>query len=282
MQRRTVPRRTAPVAGCLLGLTCLGMGGLMLAGCGGGGGGGNGPSDISTGASGRLQNVQIGPRAGSAFVSPATTFQLSWTAAAPPPATFGVLLRRYLEPRGGESKDTSTQNIFVSRQGPGFVYNVGRKDGFHLDTGGVYYLDLHSGAGDTQQAAFIADGGPTVAGNQSTQTVSPGMGGSLSGLTIVPAPGSVNIPKNTAFVLSWAGPTPPPSQFTVALHRYKEARGTDTGGNEEQNITVSGQGVNVWRVRRKDDYDLESDGTYYLEVSAPGQDPVRAVYITSS
>ena len=75
----------------------------MLAGCGGGGGGGNGPSDISTGASGWLQNVPIGPRAGSAFVSPATTFQLSWTAAAPLPATFGVLLRRYLEPRGGES-----------------------------------------------------------------------------------------------------------------------------------------------------------------------------------
>ena len=155
MLRRTPPNRTMPMARCLLGLTCLGMGGLMLTGCGGGGGG-NGSSDISTGASGRLQNVQIGPRAGSALVSPATTFQLSWTAAAPPPATFGVLLRRYLEPRGGESKDTSTQNIFVSQQGPGFVYNVGRKDGFQLDVGGVYYLNLHSGAGDTHPARAAA------------------------------------------------------------------------------------------------------------------------------
>jgi len=272
--------KTTSIAGRLFGLTCLGLGGLALTGCGGGGG--HSSPDIVTGADGRLQDVQIGPRPGSAFVSPSTTFQLSWTAAAPPPATFGVLLRRYQEPRGGESKDTGAQNITVTQQGPGFVYNVGRKDGYQLDIGGVYYLDLHSGAGESRQAAFITDGGPTIPDNQSTQTVSPGTGGSLSGLTLVPAPGSVNIPKNTAFLLSWNGPAPPPSQFTVSLHRYKEARGTDAGSNEEQNITISAQGGSVWRVRRKDDYDLESDGTYYLEVSAPGQDPVRAAYIASS
>jgi len=271
--------KTASIAGCLFGLTCLG--GLALTGCGGGGGS-HGSSDITTGANGRLADVQIGPRPGSAFVSPSTTFQLSWTGGAPPPAAFGVVLRRYGEPRGGESKDTGAQNVTVTPQGPGFVYNVGRKDGYRLDTGGVYYLDLHSGVGETQQAAFITDGGPTISDSQSTQTVSPGTGGSLSGLTLVPAPGAVNIPKNSAFVLSWSGPTPPPSQFTVSLHRYKEARGTDTGSNEEQNITTTPQGVNVWRVRRKDDYDLENDATYYLEVSAPGQDPVRVTYISSS
>jgi len=267
----------------LLGLTCLALGGLAPAGCGGGGGGsGGGSSDITTGASGRLQDVQIGPRAGTAFVSPATVFQLSWAAAAPPPATFGVLLRRYQEPRGGQSKDTGAQNISVTRQGQSFVYNVARRDGFQLDSGGVYYLDLHSGAGDTQQDAFIADGGPTVAGNQSTQTLSPGTAGSLAGLTLNPAPGAVNIPRNSALVLSWSGATPPPAQFTVSLHRYKESRGSDGGGNEEQNITVSSQGTSVWSVRRRDNFDLENDATYYLEVSAPGQDPVRAVYITSS
>lgn len=263
----------------LFGLACLGLGAAVLTGCGGGS---HGSSDISTGAMGRLQDVQIGPRAGAAFISPSTIFQLSWTAAAPPPATFGVLLHRYGEPRGGESKDTGTQNVTVSPQGPGFVYNVARRDGYRLDTGGVYFLDLHSGAGNTRQAAFIADGGPTVADNQSTQTVSAGTGGSLSGLSIVPAPGAVNLPKNSVFVLSWNAVTPPPPQFTVSLHRYKEARGTDTPGNEEQNITVSALGANVWRVRRKDDYDLENDATYYLEIAAPGQDPVRAVYITSS
>ncbi len=266
----------------LFGLTCLSLGSLALTGCGGGGGGSHGSSDISTGAMGRLQDVQIGPRTGSAFISPAATFQLSWSAAAPPPATFGVLLHRYQEPRGGESKDTGTQNVTVSQQGAGFVYNVARSDGFQLDTGGVYFLDLHSGAGDTQQAAFIADGGPTVADNQSTQTVGTGAGGSLSGLTINPSPGAVNIPKNSAFVLSWSAAFPPPAQFTVSLHRYKEARGTDTPGNEEQNITVSGSGANAWRVQRKDGYDLENDATYYLEITAPGQDSVRAVYITAS
>ena len=263
-----------------LGLVGLLGIGLLSAGCGGGGS--HSSPDITTGASGRLADVQIGPRPGAAFVSPNATFQLSWTAAAPPPATFGVLLRRYEEPRGGESKSTGTQNVTVTQPGAGYVYNVQRKDGYPFDRGGVYYLDLHSGTGDTQQAAFITDGGPTVPGNQSTQTIRPGTGGSLSGLTLNPAPGAVNIPKNTAFVLSWSGTVPPPSEFTVALHRYKEPRGTDTGSNEEQNITVSGQGVNVWRVRRKDDYDLETDGTYYLEVSSPGQDPVRAVYIASS
>lgn len=275
-----MPPKRAPMAGYLLGLTCLGLGGLALAGCGGGGS--HSTPDITTGANGRLADVQIGPRPGSAFVSPATTFQLSWTGGAPPPATFGVLLRRYGEPRGGESKDTGAQNVSVTQQGPGFVYNVGRKDGYPLDIGGVYYLDLHASTGESRQAAFITDGGPTVAGNQSTQTVSPGAGGSLSGLTVAPAPGAVNIPKNTAFLLSWTGPTPPPSQFTVSLHRYKEPRGTDGGSNEEQNITLSNQGGNSWQVRRKDNYDLENDATYYLEVSAPGQDPVRVTYITSS
>lgn len=273
--------RITTLAGLLL--AGLALAGPLLTGCGGGGGGnGGGSSDITTGANGRLQDVQIGPRAGAAFVSPATVFQLSWAAPAPPPASFGVLLRRYREPRGGQSKDTGPQNISVTQQGAAFVYNVARRDGFQLDTGGVYYLDLHSGAGDTQQAAFIADGGPTVAGNQSTQTLSPGTNGSLSGLTINPAPGAVNVPRNAAFVLSWSGAAPPPSQFTVSLHRYKEPRGSDGGGNEEQNITISGQGANVWSVRRKDNFDLENDATYYLEVSAPGQDPVRAVYISSS
>jgi len=275
--------RTATHARPFLGLTCLALGGLALAGCGGGGGGGKGgSSDITTGANGRLQDAQIGPRAGTAFISPATIFQLSWTAAAPPPASFGVLLRRYQEPRGGESKDTGAQNVDVTQQGAAFVYNVARTNGFHLEGGGVYFLDLHSGAGDIAQAAFITDGGPTVAGNQSTQTINTGTGGSLSGLTINPAPGAVNLPKSAALVLSWPGQVPPPAQFAVSLHRYKERRGSDGGGNEEQNITVSGQGTNAWSVRRKDNFDLETDATYYLEVTSPGQDPVRAAYITSS
>ena len=82
--------------------------------------------------------------------------------------------------------------------------------------------------------------------------------------------------------LSWTAAAPPPATFGVLLRRYQEPRGTDTGSNEEQNITLSGSGTNAWQVRRKDNYDLENDATYYLEITAPGQDPVRAVYITSS
>lgn len=257
------------------------LGPLVLTGCGGGGS--HSSSDVSTGANGRLADVQVGPRAGAVFVDPAATFQLAWPdPAAPPPATFGVALRRFQEPRGGESEDVSTQNVTVSQPGPAFVYNVGRKDRYPFDVGGVYYLDLHASTGETRQIAFIVDGGPTTASNRSEQTASPGTGGLLSGLAVAPAPGAVGIPKNTTFGLAWPGPVPPPSQFTVSLHRYEEARGTDAGDNSEQNVTLQAAGLNAWSVRRKDGYDLDGDATYYLEVSAPGQDPVRIAYLTSS
>ena len=265
----------------LLCALCLSLGGLALAGCGGGGGS-HSSSDVSTGANGRLADVQVGPRAGAVFVGPASTFQLAWPSpAAPPPATFGVTLRRFQEPRGGEAKDVSTQNVTVSQQGAAFVYNVGRKDHYPFDVGGVYYFDLHASTGETKQVAFIADGGPTQPSNRSEQTASPGTGGLLSGLAVTPAPGAVNVPKNTTFVLAWPGPVPPPSQFTVSLHRYEEPRGTDGGDNLEQNVTLTGQGA-AWSVRRKDNYDLDGDATYYLEVSAPGQEPVRIAYLTTS
>ena len=260
---------------------CLSLSGLALAGCGGGGS--HSSPDVSTGASGRLADVQVGPSAGAVFVDPASTFQFSWpNPAAPPPATFGVGLRRFLEPRGGESRDVGTQNVTVSQVGSAFIYNVRRKDQFALDAGGVYYFDLHASTGETRQIAFIADGGPTVASNRSEQTVNPGTGGQVSGVLITPTPGAVNVPKNTTFLLAWSGPVLPPSQFTVSLHRYEELRGTDDGGNSEQNVTLNSQGANVWSLRRKDDYDLDGDATYYLEVSAPGQAPVRVAYLTSS
>ena len=110
----------------------------------------------------------------------------------------------------------------------------------------------------------------------------PARAAALAGLAVSPAPGAVNVPKNTAFVLAWPGPIAPPSLFTVSLHRYMEARGTDPADNSEQNVTLTSQGANAWRVRRKDDYDLDGDATYYLEVSAPGQNPVRIAYLTSS
>ncbi len=262
------------------GVLAAGLLGIFLPGCGGGGGSSS-SSTISTGANGRLQDVQIGPRPGAVFVCPSAIFQLCWTNAMPPPSQFDVTLRRYQEPRGGESQDTGSQNITVTPQSGGFAWNVQRKDQYRLDIGGVYYLDLRSNTGEAQQFAFITDGGPTVSGNQTSQTVSPGTGGSLSGLTISPAPGSVQIRKSTVFLLSWNGATLPPSEFTVALHRYKESRGSDSGGNSEQNISVSAQGSNAWQVRRKDNYNLEGNATYYLEVSGPGQDPIRAAYIVS-
>ena len=262
-----------------LAMLAAGLIGPILSGCGGGGGGSS--ANIGTGTNGRLQDVQLAPSAGAVFVSPNAIFQLSWTVAAPPPSQFDVTLQRYLEPRGGESQDTSSQNVSVTQQGSSFVWNVQRKDQFPFDTGGVYYLDLRSNTGETQQFAFITDGGPTVSGNQATQTVNPGTGGSLSGLTLSPPPGTVQMRKSTPFLLSWNGTTPPPSQFTVALHRYQEPRGSDSGGNSEQNISINAQGSKAWQVKRKDNYDLDGDATYYLEISAPGQNPVRAAYIVS-
>lgn len=262
----------------LYGPLAAGLLGMLLSGCGGGGG--SSSASVGPGTNGRLQDVQLAPRPGAVFVSPTAIFQLSWTAAAPPPSQFDVTLQRYQEPRGGESQDTSAQNTILTQQGS-YVWNVQRKDQFPFDTGGVYYLDLRANTGETQQVAFIVDGGPTVSGNQATQTISPGTSGSLVGLTISPTPGTVGMRKSTPFLLSWSGSTPPPAQFTVALHRYEEQRGSDSGGNSEQNISVSAQGSNAWQVRRKDNYDLDGDATYYLEISAPGQDPVRAAYLVS-
>lgn len=254
--------------------------GLVLGGCGGGGGGEDSDvATINTGASGRLEGAAIGPAPGATFVPAATTFQVGWSGSNTPPPQFTVALRRYLEARGGQDREVIAQRVDVAQQS-GYTWSVRRRDNFELDLGGVYYLELAAPGSNGILSAFIV--GRNRAASARAETVRPGTSGRLDGVSVSPTPGSVFIPKGTTFQVSWQGPTPPPSEFAVALRRYKEPRGSDIGSDEEQRITVTQQGSGfVWNVKRRDNFDMDVNGVYYLEVTAPGENPVRAAYIVS-
>lgn len=258
---------------------------LFTAGCGGGGGGGGGnqnDSVIRTETNGRLQAVRIGPAPGAVFVSRSSTFQIEWPSNDPPPAEFTVELNRYQEPRGAAPRVITPQPVTVTRQGGSYLWNIRRRDNFELDGGGVYFLRLQSPGGQQVLATFIASNDRSEAATRG-ETERPGTGGSLGGLNILPASGSTFIPKGTTFQLVWSGQAPPPSEFTAQLRRYKEARGSESSSDSEQAITVDrvDNGL-IWNLRRRDNFNLEENGVYYLDITAPGEAPYRAAYIISS
>lgn len=258
---------------------------FALAGCGGGGGTSNDQTTVTPGGggvSGRLESVGVGPSPGSVFIPRTNIFQIAWADAAPPPAEFTVALHRFKQPIGGESLDNGTQKVDVVRQtGSTYLWNVRRQNNDTLDQNGVYYLELNAPGFNSQRFAYIVAGNRSVAPTRA-ETIKPGSSGSLGGLTITPSPGSVFISKQATFQVAWLGTNPPPPEFTVALRRFKEPRGTDNGSDEEQKITVT-QGTGfVWNIKRRDNFDLDRSGVYYLEVTAPGENPIRAAYIVSS
>ncbi len=271
-------------------------------GCGGGGDdGGASGFDIQTGVGGSggdLNTVAISPSPGSVFVGRATPFNIAWNGTALPPLEFSARLQRYLEPIGGESRSVTSQDITVSRVGQSFAYNIRRRDDFDLDGGGVYYLELTAPGGQTVRSTYIASNNRSASvpparissADARAETITraatenPGTTGNLGGLRILPAPGATFIPKTTVFQLRWDQGTPPPAEFTVQLRRYKERRGSDNGGDSEQRVTLNRQGNTepyVYNLRRTDNFNLDGNGVYYIEVTAPGQDTVRAAYTVS-
>ncbi|HVK06097.1 MAG TPA: hypothetical protein VM490_21690 [Armatimonadaceae bacterium] len=257
---------------------------LAAAGCGGGGGGDD-QADvrfITTGGTGILATVAVGPDPGSTFISRVTQFQAAWPDANPPPR-FSARILRYEEARAGEPRQVTEQAADVSQIGA-TTWAIRRRNNFELDQGGVYYIELMTPDGQEDLSAYIVtnDRSQPLPATRA-EDVSPGTGGNLSGLTISPAPGSVFIRRNTAFTLAWNGAVPPPSRFTVALRRYEEPRGGEPKNDVEQRITVTRQGnSNAWSVTRSDNFLLDTGGVYYLEVVAPGEVPVRAAYIISA
>ncbi len=80
-------------------------------------------------------------------------------------------------------------------------------------------------------------------------------------------------------MLRWPDGAVPPTGFNVQLRRYKEARGTDDGGDSEQAVSVDRIGSeNAWRIRRRDNFKLDGAGVYYLDITS-GADQTRAAFI---
>lgn len=280
-----LPRRRALI---LLSGAALLPGALFTAattaGCGGGSNDHVDDADFtSTGFNGQLLPILITPVRGTVFVPASSAFQIQWTTDNPPPPQFSVKLQRYKEARGDEARSIEEQRITVPRQND-YTWQIRRTDGFDLDTSGVYYLELRTPDNQELLSAYITSSDRSVAPPTRAETVNTGSGsGSLSGVIISPATGSVFIAKTTAFFLSWNGATPPPAQFTVGLRRFQEARGGEDKSDTEQVVTVTRQGnTNSWQVKRRDNFNLDTGGVYYLELTAPGESTVRAAYIVSS
>lgn len=132
----------------------------------------------------------------------------------------------------------------------------------------VFMVTGITGCGGTRRR------GPSVA--------NPGTGGSLRSVQIRPTPGTTFIPRNTIFELSWSAENPPPSSFSAALRRYKEARGDEERIIETQVTELTRQGDSfVWSLRRRDNFDLDIGGVYFLELVSSGE-TVYATYIVSN
>lgn len=115
--------------------------------------------------------------------------------------------------------------------------------------------------------------GPSVA--------EPGTTGSLSTVRIQPTPGTTFIARSTIFRLVWNADLPPPSVFSASLRRYKEARGEEPRTIDTQVTELVREGDDyVWLLRRRDGFDLDQNGVYYLELTGGGE-TVLATYIIS-
>jgi hypothetical protein len=189
-----------------------------------------------------------------------------------------VSLKRYQEPIGGESLSVSNQRIDVSKSADTlYGWNIRRRDNFDMDRGGVYFLELSADGGQLSRRAFIVSRNRSEKRGVGIETGS--VGGSLANAIIEPAPGSVYISRDTAFIVRWPEGAVPPAVFGVSLRRYKEPRGSDNGGDTEQQVQAERIGTtNAWRVRRRDNFALDGSGVYYLEIGS-GSDLQRATYI---
>src|SRR5262249_30902455 len=108
--------------------------------------------------------------------------------------------------------------------------------------------------------------------------INTGGNGNLNGIQISPAPGSVFIPRNQTFQISWASGTQPPPQLGIEIMRYNQ----DDGSSSSQKQDIQDQGGFVYNVTRKDHFNLDQAGVYFLEITAPGEQTIRAAYIVDT
>lgn len=132
----------------------------------------------------------------------------------------------------------------------------------------------------TALTAFLTGCGGGNSGSNNEVTVSTGSNGSLATVSFKPDPGSF-INRAQTFVARWLNGQQPPAQFTASLHRYTETRGTATRSDSLQKITVASLGGNQWSIQRRDNFELDQDGVYYLRLTNPGGLQAQSVYIVS-
>ena len=108
--------------------------------------------------------------------------------------------------------------------------------------------------------------------------------GSFVDSRIGPFPGSVYISSGTIFQIAWPyDSSPPPAEFTVSLIRYGEARGTADRFADPQKITVNqAAGTTAWNIQRANNFTLDTDGVYYLQITSPGHPDQLSAYIVAS
>jgi len=125
---------------------------LLLVGCGGNNGHDFNTTQTGTRA-GSLADMLISPAPGSAFISRDTAFTLTWSDGTTPPPEFTVSLERYTE----DGDSSSPQKTDLTREGDSYTWDLSRSNNFELDSPGVYYLDIQSGAEEVF-ATYIVSG----------------------------------------------------------------------------------------------------------------------------
>ncbi|MDX1932698.1 MAG: hypothetical protein SFU56_08855 [Capsulimonadales bacterium] len=113
-------------------------------------------------------------------------------------------------------------------------------------------------------------------------SISTSFNGSLANATTTnPAPGAVFIGRATDFTLDFAGGDPP-RQFNVALRRFLEPIGGQSFQTPSQRIEISQITSRSWRIARRDNFDLDSGGVYFLDLTASGGQQQRFVFIVGT
>ncbi|MGC4043772.1 MAG: hypothetical protein QM758_08190 [Armatimonas sp.] len=177
---------------------------VMLSGCGGGGGNNSLTQLVSTGGTGRLENVQFGPKGGTAFISRSQTFQMAWTTAAPPPQIVQVSLMRYQEARGGEARTITSQRVRAQPAAGSLTWDIIPTSSMAAD--GVYFLELATNNQTTQRACYLVDSTRAAAQTRGV-TINTGTGsGQLSNVQISPTTGSVYLPRASTFQITCQTP----------------------------------------------------------------------------
>jgi hypothetical protein len=115
-------------------------------------------------------------------------------------------------------------------------------------------------------------------GDSDRVTIRTSGNGSLSDVILTPEAGATFISRSEDLEIEWPNGNPP-DEFTVRLQRFREPRGGESREISSQKITVDDLGGNRWRIRRRDNFDLDARGVYYLEFTSPGQSTERFAFI---